>query len=186
MAAAAVVHRMPVGILDHLQTVCARQDQEFVRDVSRILGVPFNDMRRKVLGVLGTPTLVFTESNPWWMGTQCPIMAQHKTTGMWTRCSHACEPHGSCWDHRHTKSPVYTDPAFSEMATRTPFRFDGDLYWVGDDGSVLDATGTRHMDFTVNLKSRAVMYIKHARPKDRPSGKDATTTASTEPVAAAL
>lgn len=47
-----------------------------------------------------------------------------------------------------------------EMDKRTPFRLDGDLYWVADDGSVLDATGVTEMNFTVNLKSQTVSYIK--------------------------
>ena len=154
------VRRMPVGMLDHLQTICARQDQQFINDVARILGLPAADMRRKILGVLGSPTLVCTESNPWWMGTQCPIMVQSSHTSMWSRCGNMNESHGSCWRHRFTKTPVYTDPQFMEMDKRTPFRLDGDLYWVADDGSVLDATGVTEMNFTVNLKSQTVSYIK--------------------------
>lgn len=163
------IRRMPVGLFDHIQTVCARQDQQFITDVARILGLPgaaAHDMRRKILGTLGTPTLVCTESNPWWTGTQCPIMIQ-SPCGMWTRCGSVCESHGKCWQHRKSKKPVYTDPAFAEMESRTPFRYDGELYWVSEkDGSVLDSTGTCRMDFTVNLKSRVVMYTKKIKHGD--------------------
>lgn len=163
------IRRMPVGLLDHIQTVCARQDQQFITDVARILGLSgaaAHDMRRKILGTLGTPTVVCTESNPWWTGTQCPVMIQ-SPCGMWTRCGSMCESHGKCWQHRKSKKPVYTDPAFAEMETRTPFRYDGELYWVSEkDGSVLDSTGTQTMDFTVNLKSRVVMYTKNTKHGD--------------------
>jgi hypothetical protein len=156
------VRRMPVGLLDHIQTICARQDQQFISDVARILGLGAagaNDMRRKILGTLGTPTLLFTESNPWWVGTQCPIMIQ-SPCDMWVRCGNMCESSGKCLKHRNSKKRVYTDPIFAEMKTRTPFRHDDELYWVGDDGSVLDSSGTREMDFKVNLKSRTIIYIK--------------------------
>jgi hypothetical protein len=158
------IRRMPVGLLDHIQTVSARQDQQFIIDVARILGLSgaaTHDMRRKILGTLGTPTLVCTETNPWWVNTQCPIMMK-SPCGMWRRCGSTCESHGKCWHHRASKKPVYTDPAFAEMESRTPFRYDGELYWVSEkDGSVLDSTGTTQMDFTVNLKSRVVMYTKN-------------------------
>ena len=157
------IRRMPIGLLDHIQTVCARQDQQFITDVARILGlsgVAAHDMRRKILGTLGTPTVVCTETNPWWVDTQCPIMIQSRC-GMWTRCGSTCESTGACWNHRSTKKPVHTDPVFAEMESRTPFRYDGDMYWVSEkDGSALDSTGTRQMDFTVNLKSRLVIYTK--------------------------
>ena len=99
---------------------------------------------------------------------------------MWSRCGNMCEAHGSCWRHRFTKTPVYTDPRFTEMEKRTPFRLDGELYWVGEDGSVLDATGVITMDFTVNLKTLTVNYIKKyasAEPEtetDTPAGPIAT------------
>lgn len=171
------VRRMPVGMLDHLQTICARQDQQFITDVARILGLPAAEMRRKILGTLGTPTLVCTESDPWWMGTQCPIMVQCSHTNMWSRCGHMSEAHGTCWRHRFTKTPVFTDPQFAEMDKRTPFRLDGELYWVAEDGSVLDATGVNEMNFTVNLKSQTVSYIKkHASAEKEDTTKDVVAT----------
>ena len=159
--------RMPVGLLDHIQTICTRQDQQFITDVARILGMnaaATSDMRRKILGALGTPTPVFTESNPWWVETQCPIMIQ-SPCGMWTRCSCPCEAHGNgkCRKHRNSKKRVYTDPIFAEMESRTPFRHEGELYWVCKNGSVLDSTGTHEMDFKVNLKSRTIIYTKDAK-----------------------
>jgi hypothetical protein len=161
------IRRMPIGLLDHIQTVCARQDQQFITDVARILGLSgpaAHEMRRKIIGTLGTPTLVCTEPNPWWVDTQCPIMIKSRC-GMWTRCGSTCESTGTCWQHRVTKKPLHTDPAFAQMESRTPFRYDGDLYWVSEkDGSALDSTGTRQMDFTVNLKSRLVMYTKKTTP----------------------
>jgi tellurite resistance-related uncharacterized protein len=182
---------MPVGLLDHIQTICARQDQQFITDVAQILGLPVADMRRKILGVLGTPTLVCTESNPWWVETQCPVMVLSRHTSMWSRCGNMCEAHGTCNRHRVKKTPVYTDPRFAEMETRTPFRLDGELYWVAEDGSVLDATGVRQMDFYVNLKSRTVSYIKkqtHAASSTKsssPSSTDESDT-GTEHVASAM
>ena len=168
--------RMPIGLLDHIQTICARQDQQFIADVARILGLngaAAHDMRRKVLGTLGAPTLVFTESNPWWVGTQCPIMIQ-SPCGMWTRCSGTCDARGNgkCFKHRNSKKRVYTDPVFAEMESRTPFRHEDELYWVGDDGSVLDSTGTREMDFKVNLKSRTILYIKKDAKSNHGSGSE--------------
>ena len=167
--------RMPIGLLDHIQTICARQDQQFITDVARILGLnaaAANDMRRKVLGTLGSQTLVFTESNPWWVGTQCPIMIQ-SPCGMWVRCSRTCENRGNgkCFKHRNSKKRVHTDPVFSEMESRTPFRYEDELYWVGADGSVLDSTGTREMDFKVNLKSRTILYTKDAKSINEPGSR---------------
>lgn len=154
------LRRMPIGLLDHLQTICARQDQQFIADVGRILGLGASattELRRKILGTLGKSTIVFTESNPWWVDTQCPIMILSQC-GMWTRCGAAASENGKCKKHHATKKPLYSDPMFVEMKTRTPFRHDGEIYWVGDDGSVLDSTGSIQMDFKVNLKSRTIIY----------------------------
>lgn len=164
MATTPITRRMPIGMLDHLQTICARQDQQFISDVARILDIPTSDMRRKILGVLGTPTTVFTESNPWWMDTQCPIMSQ-SPCGMWKRCGNMSESHGTCWKHRTTKGPVYSDPIFTKMEDRIPFRYNNEVYWAAKDGSVLDSTGSIVMDFKFSLKSRTVIAINTENDK---------------------
>jgi hypothetical protein len=147
--------RMPVAVHDHIQTICARQDQQFIYDVAKILGIPANEMRRKVLGVLGTPTVVLADASPWWVNTQCPIM-KLTDAGMWIRCGNMNEAHGTCWRHRFTKGPLFHEPHFKTMANRVPFRYDNEMYWVAEDGSVLDSTGTIEMEFTVDLKSCTV------------------------------
>lgn len=176
------VRRMPTCMLDHLQHICARQDQQFIGDVARILGLSADatrELRRKILGVVGTPTIVATESNPWWMGTQCPIMttASH---GMKIRCGNMCTPNGRCWKHRTSKKPVYTDPEFKDAELRTPFRVDGDVYWIGEDGRVYDTAGNHLKDVKVNLKSRVLINLKDAACmgicKSEPSCSEHATT----------
>lgn len=175
--------RMPVGVHEHIQAICARQDQQFIHDVAKILGVPVNEMRRKVLGVLGAPTLVIADASPWWVNTQCPIM---KLTdgGMWIRCCNMSEAHGTCWRHRFTKGPLFHEKQFSELMKRTPFRYDNEMYWVAEDGSVLDATGTTEMDFHVDLKSCTVFTCKRNDAKStdihRSAAAAAAKTAETE------
>jgi ligand-binding SRPBCC domain-containing protein len=157
------VRRMPIGMLDHLQHICARQDQQFIGDVARILGLSAStthELRRKILGTLGTPTIVATESNPWWVGTQCPVMFQACASGMWSRCGNMCTPDGKCWKHRTSKKPLYNDPEFTDIEHRTPFRVDKEIYWIGKDGCVYDSAGTHLKDVKVNLKSRILINLK--------------------------
>lgn len=145
---------IPAGLWDGLQEVCFRHDQKFVQDVSRILGIPAIDIKRKILGTRGVPTIIPEAEGPWWIGGSCPIM--ERTGYLWRRCTAPIEGHGTCWTHLEG-GVRFDDEQFTEIAKRVPFRFEGEVYWVADDGTALNNFGMPVTTFTVDLKTRTVV-----------------------------
>lgn len=154
--------RIPAALWSSLQEICYRQDQIFLQDVSRLIGVPAIDIKRRVLGVRGVPTRVEITpetSGPWWTATQCPLMEQ--TPGnMWRRCGMYCEANGTCWEHRvYRLSPLlrhYDDPYFKTLRKRRPVRYKDRIYWVDSSNTVLDDKGVVVDDMTIDLNTRTV------------------------------
>jgi len=146
---------IPAGLWDGLQTICFRHDQKFVQDVSRILGIPAIDIKRKVLGTRGVPTIIPESEGPWWIGGCCPIM--ERTGYLWKRCMAPIEGHGACWGHLEG-GIRFDDEQFSCAEKRVPFRYLGEVYWVSEEkGSVLNSYGMLVETFTVDLKTRTVV-----------------------------
>ena len=141
---------IPAGLWDSLQDVCFRHDTRFVQDVSRILGIPALEIKRKVLGTRGVPTVVPEAAGPWWMDGACPMM--ERVGYLWRRCGHPQEAHGACWLHKDGGTR-FDDEKVQGLVERRPFRYEGQIYWVADDQSVLNSFGMPVGDFTVDLKT---------------------------------
>jgi hypothetical protein len=140
-----VQQRIPAGLWTALQDVCYAQDVQFVKDVAKLLGKDPADMRRRILGARGELATVVSDSDPWWTGTQCTLLTRGKG-GLWVRCNHIGESNGQCWEHRtfaHSSQNVkrMDDPYFEELPRRYPIRFQGEIVWVCEKGSVLTGEG---------------------------------------------
>ena len=130
--------RIPALLWEALEAACFEKDKEFVREVSRLLGVPALEMKRRILGVSGMPTMVLTEEGPWWQGSQCAAM--DLTGSLWTRCGFPAEADGQCWNHRrHVRR--YDDPMFATLPVYKPARLEGKPVWVDKHGTVYDTFG---------------------------------------------
>lgn len=148
--------RIPLGLWDSLQAVCAENDMRFIKDVSRIIGVEASDIRKRVFGVRGIQTTIAVEHGPWWLESQCPIMTK-RTGNMWKRCDDRCSPCGFCWSHRAFRPSVsaklHTDPYFQTLDKRHPYMFDDDIVWVSEkDGSVIK-DGELVAGLTIDIKT---------------------------------
>ena len=137
--------RIPASLWASLTDVCYQQDMKFLQDVSRILGIPSSDIRRRILGARGEETMVLVEKESWWETTNCTLLVCGKG-GMWRRCSNLAETNTYCWDHRKFTNASNTirrhdDPHFREIAKRYPIRIGGEIVWVCEKGTVLKANG---------------------------------------------
>jgi hypothetical protein len=150
------LQRIPAFLWNSLQEICYRQDIRFIADVSKLIGVPAVELKKKILGVRGIPTTIAVERGPWWSETQCPIM-ERGNGNMWRRCGNYCESHGQCWAHRHYKSSHTTrrfdDPYFSALPKRRPIRYNGEIVWVSESGEAIDGSGNILKGLTIDLKT---------------------------------
>lgn len=153
--------RLPSLLWESLQEVCYRHDQRFIFDVSRILGVPAADLKRKILGSRGVLTTVLVEKGPWWTGMQCKIV--ERTASLWKRCDSYCESGDTCAHHQGVRNGWnirrIDDPYFSEMKTRYPVCIEGDVYWADEAGTLLDSAGLLVKTMTFDLKLKLVKTI---------------------------
>ena len=136
--------RIPALLWESLQDTCYQHDQKFVADVSRILGIPAAEVKKKVLGTRGVLTNVTVEHGPWWTGLQCAMVERKES--LWTRCGSYCDSGDTCMKHRHARHAWnlrrYDDPYFAEMTIRQPIQVDGVVYWVSDAGDACKYTGS--------------------------------------------
>jgi hypothetical protein len=141
----------PLGLWESLKDVCYAHDVKFVEDAARIIGVPAQELKRRIFGVRGAPTVVLAACEPWWAATACPIMICG-AGDMWRRCGGVCEAHGTCWEHRNSHgAPRYDDADVAELPRRVPRRYDGVVVWVDADGSGMLANGTILKDVRFDL-----------------------------------
>jgi len=149
--------RLPAALWQSLQDMCYQHDLKFLQDVSRILKVPASDLKKKVLGVRGEPTVVLVDKDPWWARTQCALM-ELGAGNMWRRCSGVGESNSYCWEHRHiTKEKPgvrrYDDVYFRSLVKRHPFDYMGEIVWVCERGTVVRQNGTRMADVRIDWKT---------------------------------
>ena len=131
--------RIPAALLESLQEVCYRQDVQFLREVSKLIGVPVAELKQRILGKnTGFPTTMLVEEGPWWEGTQCIAMEQKGS--LWFRCSSYAESGSQCWMHRRPMM-TYNDPMFTTLPQYTPARIEGRVVWVDKDGLVYNEFG---------------------------------------------
>lgn len=139
MEHATELQRLPAGLWDSLQEVCYRHDVKFLHDISRLIGIPTGDLKKRILGVRGIQTVVAKETEgPWWETAQCPLLILDDG-GMWRRCIRRCEAHGTCWKHRNYSRDTdslkkVSSVDLSKLETRWPMELESELVWVSEDG----------------------------------------------------
>ena len=145
--------RVPVALWDSLQDRCWAQDLAFLRDASRILGVPEVEIRRRVLGARGVVAAVVCDQSPWYLGSCCPMMVPCPGE-LWRRCTEPAEINGFCVSHKKGKGLRHDDPYCETLPKRVPFRLDGETVWVhAEDGSVLTESGAVLKDVRIDLET---------------------------------
>lgn len=141
MATTITPTRIPAALWDSLQEICWRHDNKFLDDASRILGIPAIEVKRRVLGVRGAVSAVVSSTGPWYEGTLCAKMVLCPGE-MWRRCSETAEQNGYCWQHKRGVPNHFTNTYFESLPKRYPYKLDGEIVWVGEDGSVMNGSGT--------------------------------------------
>lgn len=140
---------LPADLLESFATLCYRSDQKFISDVSKILGIPSDEIRRKILEP-HKRTLVCTTSNPWWLGQQCPIMIRGPCD-VWYRCDAACETYGTCHEHRGSHKYRYDTSLFKDLPKRYVAKLGTQPVWVDESGKVYSMNGIELKNMTINL-----------------------------------
>jgi len=155
--------RIPACLWESLQEICYRQDIRFLADVSKIIGIPAIELKKRILGVRGIPTAVSVERGPWWAETQCPVM-EKEPGNMWRRCGSYCESSGHCWTHRHFRvsSTIrrYDDPYFATLPKRWPVRLDDEILWATADGELLSGAGLVIKGITIDLDTKIITDMR--------------------------
>jgi hypothetical protein len=165
--------RLPAALWESLQEICWRHDNKFLDDASRILGISASEIKRKVLGVRGVVSAVITTDSSWYEGTQCPIMMP--TAGeMWRRCVEPAEYNGFCWAHKKGRGMRHDCSYFHSLPKRHPWRFEGELVWVRDDGNVMRESGEELKDVRIDI-TNGICY--DSRPVPSPWTKAELTEA---------
>jgi hypothetical protein len=148
--------RIPAALLESLQEVCYRQDVQFLQEVSRVIGVPVADLKKRIIGInTGFPTTVLVEEGPWWEGTQC--VAMEKNGSLWARCGSYADSGNQCWTHRRPMR-LYNDPWFASLPEYKPARIEGRAVWVDKDGLVYNEFGEILKDWLVDLTNGSAYY----------------------------
>ena len=172
--------RIPSYLLESLEEICWRHDNKFIEDISRILGVNSHEMKKKILGVRGTSKTVLCETGSWWMESKCPGMVRNKT-GIWFRCNAACESSGLCAKHT-IKNPkyLYDDPYFEKIEKRKPFKYNDEVVWVADDGSVMTYSGILLKNVSINIHNGVASELCSAAAGEKTEQKAECTAESKE------
>jgi hypothetical protein len=153
--------RLPSLLWESLQEICYRHDQKFVSDISKIIGVPAAELKKRVLGSRGVLTTVTVESGPWWTGMQCEIV--ERNASLWKRCDSYCDSGSTCVKHKDVRNGWNIrrihDPYFADMNKRIPVRIEGDVVWAAEDGSLVDNAGLLIETMTFDLKRKLIKTI---------------------------
>ena len=134
-----VVQRIPTGLWENLQEVLWRMDAAFLRDISQITKIPYNDLR-KVIPTRGVSTRIVAEGNEqWWSGSTC-CLSVRRPGGMWLRCSGAAFEGPCCFKHKaydgrgDERLPdglmLYSSLLKTTLVRRVPVRIEGKVFWV--------------------------------------------------------
>ena len=148
--------RIPAALWNSLTDICYQQDIKFIHNVSKLVGIPANDIKKRIFGIRGEQTLILSEQEPWPLTSQCAVM-ELGLGNMWRRCANIGEANSYCWDHRHYKDKsttmrLHADPYFSKIIKRYPIRYMGEIVWVCEQGSVIRLDGKMD-DVRIDLKT---------------------------------
>ena len=142
--------RVPAALWESLQEICWRQDNKFIEDASRIIGIPAAEIKRRVLGARGVVSAVVSTSSSWYDGGRCPMMLPGPGE-MWRRCCEPAEVNGFCGIHKKGRGMKYDNSYFSTLLKRHPWRFEGAVVWVCENGTVLTESGTILKDIRIDI-----------------------------------
>jgi len=135
---------LPRFLVDSLQTICQRQDLQFIRDVARLVKIPERDIRIKIIGSRGVAVPILCESTPWWTGGQC-TMCECKNGSLWIRCGAMAVENGVCVDHINVRETAtllrYDASELKGLRRRQPVMFNGDTFWASDVGDMVNSLG---------------------------------------------
>lgn len=154
--------RVPAALWESLQEICWRQDNKFIEDAARIIGVRAAEIKRRVLGVRGVVSAVVSTGGVWYDGERCPIMLPGPGE-MWRRCCEPAEVNGCCSVHKKGRGMKYDNPYFTSLPKRYPWRFEGEVVWIDNDGTVLNESGVILKDIRIDI-TNGICY------DDRPVG----------------
>ncbi len=149
------VQRIPAALWESLQELCARQDQQFLQEVSRVLAIPVSELKRRVLGTRGVATTVIVQSSPWWYGSQCAAM--EKKGALWMRCGATADADGQCRAHRRNITR-YDDPEILALPTYQSIRIEGQTMWVDQEGRAYNEVGKILKDWVVDISNGHAYY----------------------------
>ena len=139
--------RIPAFLWDALQDTFYEQDVAFLRALAPHVQVPLAELKRTLLGARGAATTIHVGSaDAWWETALCPLRCRD-SKGLWKQCGRRREGGGFCWNHRHfwegsADLKHKDDPWFQNVPRRTPWRYEGEIVWVGPDGDALKEDGT--------------------------------------------
>ena len=150
---------LPAGLWDCLQSICWNHDNQFIKDVSRIIRVPVSDLKKRVFGPRGTLTTIVTTDDPWWTHNSCPVV--EKRGNMWIRCNGVINSCGTCFEHLNTihnpQTKYFDNIMFADMLKRYSFKYENNIYWAAEDGSVLNSCGLVRKDLKFDLKTKLLI-----------------------------
>jgi hypothetical protein len=158
--------RVPAALWESLQEMCWRQDNRFIEDAARILGLPALDIKRRILGTRGVVCGVVERTGGVYDGTRCPIMVL-RPGERWERCEETAETNGFCWHHRKGKGQRYDSHYFDDFEKRHAFMFEGEVVWVSEaDGSILTGGGKILKDVTIDIVN-AIAHDRRSAPETK-------------------
>lgn len=144
--------RLPNLVHEHLSDIVRRNDTRFIEHVTRILGIPAREIRKRVFGTMGVITPVLCQTRPWWTEGQCVISECHNES-LWMRCGAMAVENGVCF--RHLRSPDlvrYDSPLLQTLPRRRPVEYDGEIYWASEAGDMVSSSG-QVVPMTMNWKA---------------------------------
>jgi len=114
------------------------------------------------------PTAIVVEKGPWWLGSTCAAMVRGNG-GLWGRCGAYCCADGFCHGHTSRGKSIgkgkgilrFDDPYFTSLQKRRAVELEGEILWVGEDGSVLTVTGLLRTDLRIDLNTGTATEDKH-------------------------
>jgi hypothetical protein len=138
--------RIPAFLWDALKDVFYEQDVAFLKALAPHIQVPLAELKRTLLGARGQLTTIHVgNTDAWWETELCPLRVRDGR-GIWRQCGQYCEATGFCRKHRHFWQATADlkhkdDPWFQKVCRRVPVRYEGEIVWVAEDGSVLREDG---------------------------------------------
>jgi len=123
--------RIPRGLWADLEETIIQQDRQFLTEVARSLGLPVQEVLRKILGT-GAPQpvavlsgTVDTDLCPWWT---------RSAHGLWRPCCRLrLNPTSACQEHMRNQHAASLESDLSALPTLQPVNYDGNIYWINED-----------------------------------------------------